>query len=146
MIGPLPTALGGFNEYSYPSTSLSNGSKSNPSLVQRLTESSTFWMRLCIATVSLTESSLIWDPTSIITTSGNTARIAELTYDTFLSLTQGPTANSNVPMACYSKLLRKDYTTSVTSKEANGSRNYPMFFGYYTLNHTNLRGILLTSS
>jgi hypothetical protein len=68
-------------------------------------------------------------PTSTITNSGSTARTAGSTSDMSQLPILGPMDKSSTPMGWCSTLSRSGYTTLPTSKEASGSRNYPMRLG-----------------
>jgi hypothetical protein len=76
MIGPLPTAPGGFNRVLVAIDKFTKWIEVNPVTSPRLTEYSTSWMNSCIAMDYPTASSQTWAPTSAITSSGSTARIA----------------------------------------------------------------------
>jgi ribonuclease HI len=57
----------------------------------------------------------------------------------------GPMDKSSAPMGWCSTLSKSGYTTPPTPKEASGSRNYPMHSGGYVLNRPSQRGNLHTS-
>jgi ribonuclease HI len=145
MIGPLPTAPGGFNRLLVAIDSSPSGSRSSRSHAPRLTEYSTSWMNSCIATDYPTASSQTWAPTSTITSYGSTARTVGSTSDMSQLPTLGPTDKSSAPTGWCSTLSRSGYTTLLTPKEASGSRNYPMHSGGYVLSPPSQRGNLHTS-
>jgi hypothetical protein len=134
MIGPLPTAPGGFNKVLVAIDKFTKWIEVKPVTCPRPTEYSTSWMNSCIATDYPTTSSQTWAPTSTITSSGSTARTAGSTYDMSQLPILGPMDKSSVPMGWYSTLSRSDCTMLLTQKEASGSRNYPMRSGGYVLN------------
>jgi hypothetical protein len=108
MIGPLPTAPGGFNRVLWQSTSSPSGSRSSRSHAPRPTEYSTSWMNSCIAMDYPTASSQTWAPTSTITSSGSTARTVGSTSDMSPLPILGPMDKSSAPMGWYSTLSRSD--------------------------------------
>jgi hypothetical protein len=73
MIGPLPTAPGGFNRVLVAINKFTKW-KSSRSPAQRPTEYSTSWMNSCTATDYPTASSQTWGPTLTTTSSGSIAR------------------------------------------------------------------------
>jgi hypothetical protein len=124
MIGPLPTAPGGFNRVLVAIDKLH---------APRLTEYSTSLTNSCIATDYPIASSQTWAPTSSTTSFGSTARKAGSTSDTSQLPILGPIDKSSAPTGWCSTLSRSGYTTLLTLKEASGSRNYPMHSGGYVL-------------
>jgi ribonuclease HI len=125
MIGRLPTVPGDSTEFSWPSTNSPSASKSNRSPVPRPTGYSTSWMNSCISTDYPITSSQTWAPTSTITSSGSTARIAGSTFGMSQSPIHGPMDKSSMPTVWYSTLSRSDCIMLLTQKEESGSRNYP---------------------
>jgi hypothetical protein len=57
----------------------------------------------------------------------------------------GPMDKSSVPMGWYSTLSRSDCTMLLIQKEASGSKNYPMCSGGYVLNPPSQQGNRPTS-
>jgi hypothetical protein len=101
MIGPLPTAPGGFNRVLVAIDKFTSGSRSSRSHAPRPTEYSTSWTNSCIATDYPTASSQTWAPTSTITSSGSTARTAGSTSDMSQLPILRPMQKSSVPMGWY---------------------------------------------
>jgi hypothetical protein len=134
MIGPLPTAPGGFNRVLVAINKFTKWIEVKPVICPRLTEYSISWMNSYIATDYPIASSQTWVPTSTITSSGSTARTAGSTSGTSQLPILGPTDKSSAPMGWCLTLSRSGYTTLPTPKEASGSRNYPMHSGGYVLN------------
>jgi ribonuclease HI len=122
MIGPLPTAPGGFNRVLVA--------------IYKFTK----WievhlqMNSYIITDYPTTSSQTWPPTSTITSSGSPARTAGSTSDMSQLPILGPMDKSSAQTGWCLMLSRSGYTTLPTTKEASGSRNYQMRFGGYVLN------------
>jgi hypothetical protein len=145
MIGPLPTAPGGFNR------------------VLVAIDKFTKWIVVKLVTCPKADRVLdfldelvhryglphriITDlaPTSTTTSSGSTARTAGSTSDTSQLPILGPTDKLSAPTGWCSTLSRSGYTTLLTLKEASGSRNYPTHSRGYELSPPSQRGNPLTS-
>jgi hypothetical protein len=134
MIGPLPTAPGGFNRVLVAIDKFTKWIKVKPVTAPRLTGYSTSWINSCIATDYPIASSQTWAPTSTITSSGSTVRIVGSTSGMFQSPIHGPMDKSSVLTEWYSMLSRSDCTMLLTRKEDSGSRNCPTLSGGCVLN------------
>jgi hypothetical protein len=134
MIGPLPTAPGGFNRVLVAIDKFTKWIEVKTVHAPRPIEYSTSWMNSCIATDYPIASSQTWAPTSITTSSGSTARTVGSTFDTYQSPIHGPMDKSSVPMGWYLTLSRSDCTMLLIQKEASGSRNYLTHSGGCALN------------
>jgi hypothetical protein len=145
MIGPLPTAPGGFNRVLVAIDKFTKWIEVKPVTCPKADEYLTSWMNSCIITDYLIASSQTRALTSKTTSSGSTARTAGSTSDMSQLPTLGPTDKSSVPTGWCSTLSRSGYTMLLTLKEVSGSRNYPMHSGGYVLNPPSQRGNLLTS-
>jgi hypothetical protein len=130
MIGPLPTAPGGFNRVLVAIDKFTKWIE-----VKLVTcPKADRVLDLCITTDYPSASSQTWAPISIITSSGSTARIEGSTSDMSHSPILGPMDKSSAPMGWYSTLSKRDCTMLLIQKEASGSRNYPMRSKGYVLN------------
>jgi hypothetical protein len=132
MIGPLPTAPGGFNRVLVAIDKFTKWIKVKP--VTYLKANRVLDFLECIATDYPVASSQTWAPTSTITSSGSTARIAGSTSDMSQSPIHRPMDKSSAPMGWYSTLSRSGCMMLLIPKEASGSRNYPTLFGGCVLN------------
>jgi hypothetical protein len=134
MIGPLPTAPGGFNRVLVAIDKFTNWIEVKPVTCPKADRVLDFLDELVHRYGLPIASSQTWAPTSTTTSSGSTARTVGSTSGMSQSPIHGPTDKSSVPMGWYSTLSRSGYTTLLTPKEASGSRNYPMRFGGCVLN------------
>jgi hypothetical protein len=110
MIGPLPTAPGGFNRVLVAIDKYTKWIEVKPVTCQRPTEYSTSWMSSCITTDYHTTSSQTWVPTSITTSFGSTTRIVGSTSGMSQSPIHGPTDKSSAPTGWSSTPIRSDCT------------------------------------
>jgi ribonuclease HI len=126
MIGPLPTALGGFNRVLVAIDKFTKWIEVKLVTCPKADTVLDFLDELMHRSDYPIASSQTWVPTSTITSSVSTARTAGLTSGMSQSLIHGPTDKSSVPMGWYSTLSRSDCTMLLTQKEESGSRNYPV--------------------
>jgi hypothetical protein len=134
MIGPLPTAPGGFNRVLVAIDKFTKWIEVKPITFPKADRVLDFLDELVHRYGLPTTSSQTWAPTSTITSSGSTVRTAGSTSDMSQLPILGPVDKSSVPMGWYSTLSRSDCTMPLIQKEASGSRNYPMRSGGYVLN------------
>jgi ribonuclease HI len=134
MIGPLPTAPGGFNRVLVAIDKFTKWIEVKPATCPKADRVLDFLDEL-VHRYGLPHR-IITDlaPISTITSSGNTARTVGSTSGTSQSPIHGPTDKSSAPMGWYSTLSRSDYMMLLTQNEASGSRNYPMHLGGCILN------------
>jgi hypothetical protein len=134
MIGPLPTALGGFNRVLVAIDKFTKWIEVKPVTCPKADRVLDFLDELvhCYGLPHHIITDLA--PTLTITSSGSTARTAGSMSDTSQSLIHGPMDKSSVPTGWYSTLSRSDCTMLLTQKEASGSRNYPTHSGGCVLN------------
>jgi hypothetical protein len=123
MIGPLPTASGGFNSVLVAIDKFTKWIEVKPVTCPKADRVLDFLDELVNRYGLPIASSQNWAPSSIITSSGSTARTAGSTFGMSQSPIHGPMAKSSVPMGWYSTPSRSDCTTLLTRKEESGSRN-----------------------
>jgi hypothetical protein len=110
MIGPLPTALGGFNRVLVAIDKLTKWIKVKPVTCPKADRVLDFLDEL-VRRYGLPHHIITdWVPTSTITNSGNIARTAGLMSGTSQPPTLGPTDKSSVLTGWCSTLSRSDYT------------------------------------
>jgi hypothetical protein len=145
MIGPLPTASGGFNRVLVAIDNFTKCIEVKPATCLKADRVLDFLDEL-VHRYGLPHR-IITDlgATSITTSFGNTARTAESTFGMSQSPIHGPTDKSSVPTGWYSTLSRSDYMTLLTQKGASRSRNYPTHSGGFALNLQSQQGSHLTS-
>jgi hypothetical protein len=145
MIGPLPTAPGGFNRLLVAIDKFTKWIEVKPVTCPKADRVLDFLDELVHRYGLPLVSSQTWAPISTITSSWSTARTAGSTSDMSQSPILRPMDKSSAPMGWYSMLLRSDCTMPLIQKEANGSRNYLMRSGGYVLNPPSQRGNRPTS-
>jgi hypothetical protein len=145
MIGPVPTAPGGFNRVLVAIDKFTKWIEVKPVTCPKADRVLDFLDEL-IHRYGL--------PHRIITDLGSNFNNHQFweycetvgsTYDTSQSPILGPTDKSSAPMGWCSTLSRSVYTTLLTPKGASASRNYPMHSGGCGLSHPSQRGNPLTS-
>jgi hypothetical protein len=145
MIGPLPTAPGGFNRVLVAIDKFTKWIEVKPVTCPKADRVLDFLDELVhrygIPQSIITDLGSNFNNTSY----GSTARAAGSTSDTSQLPILGPTDKSSTPTGWCSTLSRSGYTTLLTLKVASGSRNYPMHSGGYVLSPPSQRGNPLTS-
>jgi hypothetical protein len=134
MIGPLPTAPGGFNRVLMAIDKFTKWIEVKPVTCPKADRVLDFLDELVHRYGLPHRIITIWAPTSTITSSRSIARTTGLTFDTSQLPILGPMDKSSAPMGWYSTLSKSDCTMLLIQKEASGSRNYPMRSGGYVLN------------
>jgi hypothetical protein len=145
MIGPLPTALGGFNRVLVAIDKVTKCIEVKPVTCPKADRVLDFLDEL-VHRYGL--------PHRIITNLGsnfNNHQFWEYCENSGIDVRYvsvpilGATDKSSAPTGWCSMLLRSGYTTLLTLKEASGSRNYPIHSGGYVLSPPSQRGNPLTS-
>jgi hypothetical protein len=145
MIGPLPTAPGGFNRVLVAIDKLTKWIEVKPVTCPKADRVLNFLDEL-VHRYGL--------PHRIITDLGsnfNNHQLWEYCENSGIDVRYvsvpilGPTDKSSAPTGWCSTLSRSGYTTLLIPKEASGSRNYPMYYGGYALSLPSQRGNPLTS-
>jgi hypothetical protein len=134
MIGPLPTASGGFNRILVAIEKLTKWIEGKSVTCPKADRVLDFLDELVHRYRLPIASSQTWAPTSTTTNSGSTARTAGSTSGMSQLPIHGPTDKSSAPTGWYLTLSRSDCMMLLTQKEASGSRNYPMHSGGCVLN------------
>jgi hypothetical protein len=145
MIGPLPTAPGGFNRVLVAINKFTKWIEVKPvtcpkadrvlDFLDELVHRYGLPHRIITDLDSNFNNHQFWE---YCENSGSTSDIYQLPI-------LGPTDKSSVPTGWCSTLSRSGYMMLLTPKEASGSRNYPMHSGGYVLSLPSQRGNPLTS-
>jgi hypothetical protein len=134
MIGPLPTAPGGFNRVLVAINKFTKWIEVKPVTCPKSDRVLDFLDEL-VHRYGLPHRNITDLGSNLtITSSGSTTRTAGSTSNMSQLRILGPMDKSSMPMGWYSTLSRSDCTMLLIQKEASGSRNYPMRSGGYVLN------------
>jgi hypothetical protein len=145
MIGPLPTAPGGFNRVLVAIDKFTKWIEVKPVTCPKADTILDFLDEL-VHRYGLPHRIITnLAPTSTTTSSGSTARTAGSTSDTSQLPILRPTDKSSAPTGWCSTPSRSGYTMLLIPKEASGSRNYPTHSRGYGLSHPSQRDNPLTS-